>query len=261
MVCGFGLNRAIPFLDCEMPKRFGRSANTPHRTSRRAEHMSAFHKAGALLLSTRDADLVSVAEIAKAAGKSVGSFYHRFADKDLFLRATIERTLRAAMEQADEVLDAHVRLTEAASKVIRAASEHMVGVLHGLNAGVIRTAIKRSQLEPGAFEPVLHHRAAVADRLVEALAPRTKKIDGLEQRIRTAVQVAHATLIDVLLHKAGPLRDGQASLPERLAQIMQATIGASDEDLPPRAIARSQNRLAEEKGGKKERARKARQFT
>ena len=50
------------------------------------------------------------------------------------------------------------------------------GTLHGLNAGVIRTAIKRSQLEPIAFEPVLHHRAAIADRLVAALASRTKEI-------------------------------------------------------------------------------------
>jgi hypothetical protein len=165
------------------------------------------------------------------------------------------------MEQAEEFLDADVRVLEPASKAIRAAAEHMVGALHGLNAGVIRTAIKRSQLEPGAFEPVLHHRSAVADHLVAALALRTKKIDGLEQRIRTAVQVAHAALIDVLLHKAGPLRERQANLPELLSEIMQAIIAASDEDLPPRAAVGSQkSHSAEKDGAKKERVGKRRQF-
>ena len=229
-----------------MQKRIGRGPKRRHPRPQRADRALAFHKAAVQLLSIRDADLVSVAQIAKTAGKSVGSFYHRFPDKEHFLRATIERTLRAAEDQAEKVLDVGARAAEPTSKVIRAAAEQMVGALHGLNAGVIRAAVKQSQLEPTAFEPILSHRAAVADRLVAALAARAKKSDDLEQRIRTAVQVAHGALIDVLLHKAGPLREGQPNLSARMTEVMQAIIGASDEDLPPKPAVGRRNARSRE---------------
>ena len=65
----------------------------------------ALHKVGAQLLSTRDYELVSIAQIAKLAGSSVGAFYERWQDKDHFLRMTIERTLRQAMGDAERELD------------------------------------------------------------------------------------------------------------------------------------------------------------
>jgi AcrR family transcriptional regulator len=181
-----------------------------------------------LLLGNRDHELVSIAHIAKLAGSSVGAFYQRWQDKDHFLRATIEKTLRHATDEAERELDPARLVGEPPSKVIRQIVQQMIAALHGLNAGVIRTAIKRSQLEPSAFEPVLGHRTVVADRAVAALAHREQRPRELEQRIRTAVQVGHAGLLDVLLHKTGPLREGDAQLAERLSEIMSRIIGLKD---------------------------------
>src|SRR4249920_1960197 len=46
-------------------------------------------KAGQRLVAKRDFDQMSVADIAEAAGCSVGAFYQRFRDKDAFFGALI----------------------------------------------------------------------------------------------------------------------------------------------------------------------------
>lgn len=206
-----------------MLKRRKRKSGQP--TGRKNDRTLALHKAGMLLLANRDHEVVSIAHIAKLAGSSVGAFYQRWQDKDHFLRATIERTLRHATDEAERDLDPVRLVGEPSSRVVRQIVEQMISALHGLNAGVIRTAIKRSQLEPSAFAPVLAHRTVVADRAVTALAHREERPRELEQRVRAAVQVAHAALLDVLLHKAGPLREGDAQLTERLSDIMSRIIG------------------------------------
>src|SRR3981081_4332410 len=127
-----------------------RKRKSGQATGRKNDRTLALYKAGMHLLGMQDHEVVSIAQIARRAGSSVGAFYERWQDKDHFLRTTIEKTLRHATDEAERDLDP-VRLAgEPSSKVVRNLVEHMIAALHGLNAGVIRTAIKRSQLEPSA---------------------------------------------------------------------------------------------------------------
>src|SRR5689334_18223848 len=55
-------------------------------------------RAGHRLIAKRDFDSMSVAEIAAAAGCSVGAFYQRFRDKDAFFGALVAHYVSEARE-------------------------------------------------------------------------------------------------------------------------------------------------------------------
>src|SRR5262245_48964862 len=75
----------------------------PVKQSRARRSRDRLLDAGQRLVAERPFDALSVADITRAAGCSVGAFYLRFRDKDAFLRALIAQYLAEGRAETQEL--------------------------------------------------------------------------------------------------------------------------------------------------------------
>ena len=157
--------------------------------------------AGQRLIARRDFDSMSVAEIAQAAGCSVGAFYQRFRDKDAFFGALIAQyaaearatTIAVFASSGDESL---------IGALVTATAERFRN-----NAGLIRAAIRRRMEDAEIWEPIRLHGYFAADCFIERLAARRGRKLTADEIVATrfAFQVLYGTLNNAIVNQPVPL--------------------------------------------------------
>jgi AcrR family transcriptional regulator len=157
--------------------------------------------AGQRLIAQRDFDTMSVAEIAEAAGCSVGAFYQRFRDKDAFFGALVAHYVTAARATTvalyadhddDRLIGALVRAT-----VMRFRN----------NVGLIRAAIRKRMEQGPVWEPIRLHGHFAADGMIGWLGVRRGRPLTPDETMATrfAFQVLYGTLNNAIVNQPGPL--------------------------------------------------------
>ena len=153
------------------------------------------------LLESRTFEELSVADIAKAADRSVGAFYQRFGSKDDFLAVLLtsyfegrEREfLRLMHEARDEAL------------VERVMSDNFASLMH--NRNLWHAALRRSAQAPG-FWSQFH---SYVQRRPQLMAARLAEIRGEPvseaevRRLGMALQVFNSVINNQILNNPGPL--------------------------------------------------------
>ncbi len=168
------------------------------------------------LLAELDYEAFSIAELVRRAGCSIGAFYGRFQNKDQFLYAVIASTFGDAARRASDRLD----LVAGGGRPGNAASDHIVQTIidemsDPATAGVTRAALKLSTAMPGASEPLLNYRQIISEKAAASVRGKDAK-----QRMREAVQIAFATMIDAIIQNPGPLKSGSPAMRRGLATMM-----------------------------------------
>jgi len=133
--------------------------------------------------------------------------------------------LRGAREHMLRELEPERWRRSSAGAVTHAIVEEMMRNLHGSGAGVVRAALKRGHLDRDKLEPLIRYRAALADAAVALLAHRAKGVRNPARVVRSAMQMAEATALDVLLHEAGTLRPGSRRMADMLSAMMLGMLG------------------------------------
>jgi|SRR5271165_3514031 len=210
------------------PSLFGRTKSKPRiKEGMQDQRRYELYRAGCRLLARHDHEQISVAQIARAAGISVGAFYQRFPDKDAFLGRVVSHRLSGARERMERELDPERWQRRSTGAVTQAIVKEMMRGLHGPGAGVVRAALKRGYTDRTKLEPLLHYRAALADRAVALLAHRAKHVKKPERAVRAAMQMAEAMALDALLHDEGTLRPGSWRMVDALSAMMLGMLGLS----------------------------------
>jgi AcrR family transcriptional regulator len=158
-------------------------------------------KAGQRLIAKRDFDSTSVADIAGAAGCSVGAFYQRFRDKDGFFGALIAQYVSEARATTVALFEKFHddRLIGA---LVLATATRFRG-----NRGLIRAAIRKQLEEPTVWEPIRRQGYFAADSFIAWQAARLgRKLTPSEIiATRFAFQVLYGTLNNAIINRPGPL--------------------------------------------------------
>ena len=157
--------------------------------------------AGQRLIAKRDFDQMSVAEIAAAAGCSVGAFYQRFRDKDAFFGALIAQY--AAQARATTI----AVFASSGDDALIGALVTATAARFRNNAGLIRAAIRRRMEDAEIWEPIRLHGYFAADCFIEWLEKiRGRKLTADEiVATRFAFQVLDGTLNNAIVNQPGPL--------------------------------------------------------
>jgi AcrR family transcriptional regulator len=173
--------------------------------------------AGRALLKSADFDAVTIADLARRARCSVGSFYARFEDKDSFLRALV-----ADMLTETECAELDLLAKTADARVVGAVVGFAVGS-YRRDAGLIRAAMRKGMADPAAWEPFRRYGRAAAARLLARLARAAGRPLGETERlrIRIASQTLYGTLNNMLLHRPGPLQLESSRLERELARAFR----------------------------------------
>ncbi len=180
------------------PPGVARPAPSQDRSRLTAER---FLDAAFKLLESKTFDELSVADLAKQAGRSVGAFYQRFGSKDDFL-AVLLMSYFEAREQAFAKLLAEGRDE---SLVERGLSDNYASIMR--NRNLWHAALRRSAQAPGFWTQ--YHR--FIQRRPHLTAARLAELRGetatdLEiYRLGIALQVFNSVINNQILNNPGPL--------------------------------------------------------
>jgi AcrR family transcriptional regulator len=119
----------------------------PPQQARSQQTLDRILDAAEALVSEKGFDDTPVAEIARRAGSSVGSFYSRFSDKDALLGALNERFLAQAVATADAALDP-ARWQRTTIEQIAAAVVRFLVQIHREQRGLLRAFAQRMRVDP-----------------------------------------------------------------------------------------------------------------
>jgi AcrR family transcriptional regulator len=156
-----------------MPPEERPAGARPTRQARSKATLDRLLDAVGALLAERPLEEVSVAEIARRAGSSVGAVYGRFPDKESLLSCFDERFFEQARAAWDEFFDApawrEASLPDAVARLVC-----LLVRTHGRHRGVLRAlALRvRERLEPSFRERALRHNQYVLERIKADLLSR-----------------------------------------------------------------------------------------
>lgn len=152
-------------------------------------------QAGLRLLESQVIDQISVRDISREAGTSVGSFYHRFQTKEQFFTFLLEDMIVRREASAErELADRSISIEALPETLARAA---MNNFRH--HAGLLRSAIRCHIGGDTCWDPI----NLMAMRIVNGYLRRLSESLGrpVDSRERTRIKFAFVWLYGLLLHR------------------------------------------------------------
>ena len=174
----------------------------PVKQSRAGKTRDRLLAAGFKLLRRKHFEELSVADIARAAGCAVGSFYLRFADKDQYFLAIAETRRVQSRAQLETVYEA----ATLDNIVSRAVGRDLAFVLEHPN--LWRAALRKGTTDPDFWQEFRELGRQSVDRFLECYARllgRPLNNDEIEH-VRFGFQVLRGTLNNTLMNQPGPLQ-------------------------------------------------------
>lgn len=184
--------------------------------------------AGHALLKTQDLPSLSVAQVAAAAGVAVGSFYSRFEDKNAWFAELCREAGATALAELQALL--------ASAPMARADGPGQVALLmdwlvqvHRTHQGIFRAAVSDPARTQRYWGPLSLLLAQVVDQVCARLALPGAASAAQRRRVDFAFQVVFSTLVNAVLHDAGPVRLNDAALAPELARVFLAAVAVPAE--------------------------------
>jgi AcrR family transcriptional regulator len=177
----------------------------------------ALIETGFALLEHKELESISIAELAKAAGYSVGAFYARFRSKDEFFDAMIAHHLEYRTQERDRLL-----ATVPDDLLINALIEELV-TYYWKRRRFWRAALIRNIRDPEFWEPIRQHGRVFADLLIERINKRARRPLTKSERLNVsfAFQLALGTINNAILNRPGPIFIEQDLFIQNLARAFR----------------------------------------
>ena len=177
----------------------------------------ALIKTGFRLLKKREWDSITVAEISRSAGYSVGAFYARFKSKDELLDALVAHHRKARNSALEHFFSSHNNdnfIDELIKDIVH---------YHWNNRNFWRTAQVRGMRDPEFWEPIRQGGHDVASRTIEILSEQAGRPLSHEEEInvRFAFQITFGTLNNTIINRPGPIFMNQKLFVEKLTQAFR----------------------------------------
>ncbi len=194
---------------------FSRPAPSQDRSRRTAER---FLDAAFKLLESKTFDELSVADLAREAGRSVGAFYQRFGGKDDFLVVLLVTYFETRETSFAEAL---AEATDE-SLVEQVLSDNFASIMH--NRNLWHAALRRSAQAPGfwaQFHRYVQRRPQLmAARIGEMRGQNLSEAEVL--RLGIALQVFNSVINNQMMNNPGPLTLTSPDFLPRLLGVFRA---------------------------------------
>lgn len=197
-------------------------APLPAKQERSRKTRDALLAAGWKLLASRSWDEITVGDIVKAAGYSVGSFYTRFADKDAFFDGLAAEWIERSRARREAM---YARLTprhDFVAELILDSYRALLAHQHFWRAALVRGAASAAFWKP--FRELglqLIERALELRRL--ALGRELREDEA--RHLRFAFQMANGLINNSLVNRPGPIQPGTPEFESELVRGLKAVAG------------------------------------
>jgi AcrR family transcriptional regulator len=199
---------------------------TPALQARSQATFNALIQAGRRVMGAKEFEAVRISEIARTAGASVGAFYGRFANKEVFFSAIQEITV-SDIEAGMRALLAQPSVEKAvASEFLFAIARFWVG-FYRTHRGLYLASFKHSRTRPSSWTPFKRLGRNLVSLVIKQLAPRLRQLDRArsEREIRIAFQFVNGLLVNAVVNDPGPMSLDDAEMERSVARFLCAYFG------------------------------------
>jgi AcrR family transcriptional regulator len=177
----------------------------------------ALIKTGFRLLKKREWDSITVAELSRSAGYSVGAFYARFRSKEELLDALAAHHRKARKAALERFFSSHNH-NDFIDELIKDIVHY-----HWNNRNFWRTAQVRGMRDPEFWAPIRQGGHDVANKTIEMLSEQAGRplTDEEEMNVRFAFQITFGTLNNTIMNRPGPIFMNQKLFVEKLTQAFR----------------------------------------
>ena len=193
----------------------------PTQQRRSQETTVALLEAAAVMLRERSLDELSIEDLCKRVGVTIGAFYGRFESKDAFFSALMSLAVRKALAAlraavADEDIPG-TGLEQACRRIVEVA----VDVVRR-NVGVVRAASQYESVYPERWGTIRATGSAMVELATPLLLTRMGRgrIPAKTRSIGFAFQMMFGTLMNAIQHKPKLVALDDAEMVDRLALTM-----------------------------------------
>jgi AcrR family transcriptional regulator len=174
----------------------------------------ALLEAGFKLLMERDIEDISIFELSRVAGYSVGAFYARFRSKDEFFDALITKHLEVRTDTQKRLVESLSRdalVNDLISNVVDYYWDHHI---------FWRAVLRRTLRDPAYWAPFRQHFNESTQRFLERVEGEIKRplSDKEIRNITFAFQTTLGTINIAIINQPGPVFIGQALFKEELTR-------------------------------------------
>jgi AcrR family transcriptional regulator len=173
-----------------------------------------------------------VADIAKRAGCSVGSFYRRFQDKEAFFFALQADMAVHAEVNIGKFFDDPACRTEPLIDVFVRLVRNTARIMRGIE-GYYRALFELSLRGHDVWPPMRRLEVIEADYLLELLAARGVVVDAPRESAQLAMRVMHSNVLATMLHGPGPFSADDPRLHDELGLLLLRYLGLDSKPAPP----------------------------
>ena len=175
------------------------------------------------LLRNRELESISIAELTKAAGYSVGAFYARFQSKDEFMHALVDHHVKTRQATHDYLFSKYSGID-----LIYKFIENVVKYI-AKNRGFWQSSLARSTRDPKFWKPMRALALETGTLYLDSIRNEIGRdlTDAEELNIRFAFQVTFGTINNSVINRPGPL---QMNNPEYIEKLSRAFCLISDYD-------------------------------
>lgn len=200
------------------------SAQPPGRAikqDRGRKTYAALVETGFTMLESRDFESLSIAELARSAGYSVGAFYARFNSKDEFFDALVAQHLERR-DRSRELLFA-----KSADDVLIDAVVRDIVTYYSKHRGFWRAALIRSSRDPSFWDPMRQQGHVFSNMLIDRIESQLGRQLSKPERtnVQFAFQVLFGTINNSIMNRPGPVFMGQRNFVASLVRTFRLVSG------------------------------------
>ena len=177
-------------------------------------------------MGAKNFEAVRIQEIARTAGASIGAFYGRFANKEVFFSA-IQEIAVSDIEAGMRALLAQPSVVQAGdSAFLLAIARFWVG-FYRTHRGLYVASFKHARTRPGAWTPFKRLGRDLVTLVIKQFAPRLQRLrkPRSEREVRIAFQFVNGLLVNAVINDPGPLSLDDAELERSVARFLCAYFG------------------------------------
>jgi AcrR family transcriptional regulator len=193
----------------------------PTQQRRSQETTVALLEAAAVMLRERSLDELSIEDLCRRVGVTIGAFYGRFESKDAFFSALMSLAARKALAAVRGAVADDNNVDTGLQEACRRVVEVAVDVVRR-NVGVVRAASQYESVFPERWGTIRATGSAMADLATPLLLARMGRgrIEAKARSIGFAFQMMFGTLLNAVLHKPKLVSVDEPEMVDRLALTM-----------------------------------------
>lgn len=208
--------------DEDSPDPVGVHSAKQQRSQRKHD---ALLRAGRRLLDAQDLAALSVAQLTRDAGMSVGSFYSRFDDKNAWFGELLRVTGEAVLADTRALLESARWQRAAESQKATLIVRHIVGI-HREHRGIFRSALSDATRSARFWAPMHGYGVRIAEAVYQGLRGQMQQVPRSARRLRVGfgLQAVYGTLVNAVLHDPGPVALDDPRMERELTRVFLAAL-------------------------------------